>query len=282
MTLPRRYQIALVGIGAGLGDPVTALAKRLNALQEREHLLAEIHYIPWPTTLERDAALDCQREFSQEKTYDSLIGVVRNSEIKWVIGITDVDLGRSPLFFNGRDERTGAYGKRAAIISRRDWNTYAPPTRGEEQFLAYLVLCESICLIANYSEHQTVRYCLFDKCSERADLKPALAHPFVCEEDKAHLGTAHSELLPIIDCVLSFVKRRPFVRALGATLAFSPWGRALLSLTASLLGGLIAFSANWLAQSIGPGLGAVVLVVIILVVIIVILVLTFLEVKRET
>lgn len=82
-------------------------------------------------------------------------------------------------------------GSRVGVITLLELGAYAPDWCTQEQYLAYLILCEATCLAAgNDFEHPEVFGCLYDLCAEKTDLYNCLANPRIHPDCITRLSAA--------------------------------------------------------------------------------------------
>jgi len=86
------------------------------------------------------------------------------------------------------------------VVTANRFKDYLPPGGTLYRYLAYLVICETLCLLARRQfEHREYKLCLFDMCERKSDLKDCLAAPTIHPDCLVRLRTAFHE--PQIDDV---------------------------------------------------------------------------------
>ncbi len=98
-----------------------------------------------------------------------------------LIGITHDSLEGSVFNKHNESENLG-------IVTTYNFEDYLPLGMVKEQFVAYLVLCESFCIASEKDlEHEESRFDLFDLCREKSDLAKCLEKPYIGKESRKSL-----------------------------------------------------------------------------------------------
>ena len=87
------------------------------------------------------------------------------------IGVTHERLQKDAFNYHSIPNSVG-------VVTIADYEEFSPPGQTREQFISFLILCESLCLACGIDlEHEEVRYCLFDWCSVKSQIKKCMEHP---------------------------------------------------------------------------------------------------------
>lgn len=140
--------------------------------------------------------------YTDEHYYERLCGIKQEQRgFDYAIAITSDDLERS--VFNTHDEERGV-----GIITVSHYWDYIPPGGSLQRYLAFLVLCETLCLVGRYQfEHSRPAYCLFDMCRNKRDLSLCLTRPKIepaCEKELRTAGF-RDEHLDAATAILTYV-----------------------------------------------------------------------------
>ncbi len=117
--------------------------------------------------------------YTDEHYYAKLRGVKKEQKYDYAIALTNDDLERA--VFNTHREFEGV-----GVITVSHYLDYTPPGGTLRRYLAFLVLCETLCLVGQYQfEHSRQSHCLFDMCLDKRDLTSCLSRPQIeatCEK----------------------------------------------------------------------------------------------------
>lgn len=129
--------------------------------------------------------------YTDEHYYMRLREAKAEQHYDYAIAITNDDLERS--VFNTHRELEGI-----GIITVSHYRDYTPPGGTLQRYLAFLVLCETLCLVARYQfEHSRQSHCLFDMCRNKHDLTSCLSRPHIeatCEKDLRTAGFSDEQI----------------------------------------------------------------------------------------
>ncbi|HEY3946542.1 MAG TPA: hypothetical protein VGL78_15045 [Solirubrobacteraceae bacterium] len=166
------------------GFALTEFAESLNGLQDAFEF----------TGFDKQWNLDEYDElhiFTNEHYYDRLRGAKAEQHYDYAIAITSDDLEQS--VFNVHRE-----GEGIGIITVSHYEEYLPPGGSFQRYLAFLVLCETLCLAGKYQfEHSRQSHCLFDMCENKHDLIACLSRPQIelrCERNLRKAGFGDGQI----------------------------------------------------------------------------------------
>jgi len=203
ITVPPKPRVALcstqgletAAFSSRRGFSLTRFAELLNSLQTCfEYTAFDQQWVLGP--------YDKLHIYTDEHYYERL-GIIKGEQrgYDYAIAITSDDLERS--VFNTHDETRGL-----GIITLSHYWDYIPPGGSLQRYLAFLVLCETLCLIGHYQfEHSRPAYCLFDMCRNKRDLTLCLTRPKIeaaCEQDLRAAGFA-DEHIDAANSILTYV-----------------------------------------------------------------------------
>lgn len=176
--------------------PIGALVRRLNSLQTLFHY----QVIDPPLIL---GEYDERHLYNDQTYYDAIAKRIANSPIKWGIAIVSEELQEGS--FNRHNEVTGC-----GVITVKHYKEYIPNGHSLDQYLAFLILCESFCIVCGqHLEHHMRCYCLFDMCDDKHDLIECIRKSFIhedCEQKIFAAGFTHEDFSEA-EKILSFARR---------------------------------------------------------------------------
>jgi hypothetical protein len=128
-------------------------------------------YVMLHDTIESDQEYDGVHCYTNDFYFNHL-NVKRSqsqkSNIRFMIGVTHDGLDGDR--FNVHDQVSG-FG----MVTMHDNEKYKPAGMSLEQYLAYLILCESFCLVgAKHYEHHKRLFDVFDECKDKQDFRKCL------------------------------------------------------------------------------------------------------------
>jgi hypothetical protein len=215
--------IGIFDLGGKLPIKIADLVKRLNSYGSNFRY-RELNAV---SPLDK---YDILHGYSDRHLFDYVKERIHGTDCVCGIGLTHVSL--EPQAFNRHDRITWRHG----VVSYYDYRKYTPIDRDLEQYLVYLILCESFCLVGKmHFEHDEQDYCLFDMCIHKEDLKHCLHNPKIvdgtnkCRTILRDRGF-RAEDLEAADRMLNFVGSLKWKRLLSSLFTAS---------TALLLGVLI-------------------------------------------
>jgi hypothetical protein len=122
--------------------------------------------------------------YTDEHYYRELRRAKTDRGVDYAIAITTDDLERA--VFNTHKELEGI-----GIITVSRYLDYLPPGGSLQRYLAFLVLCETMCLAGKWQfEHSRHARCLFDMCRNKSDLTLCLSRPHIDDDCEAALRSA--------------------------------------------------------------------------------------------
>lgn len=139
--------------------------------------------------------------YKDDRYFDRLREAKAEHKYTYAIVITANDLERS--VFNTHRELEGI-----GIITVSHYLEYLPPAGTLRRYLAFLVLCETLCIVGRYQfEHSQQSCCLFDMCRNKRDLTQSLSRPQIESGCEAALEAAGFSEKHIDDAyaILSYV-----------------------------------------------------------------------------
>lgn len=172
------YHVALIPVArlefGGMRDPDAFLAKVAARLNLRQKLF---HYqIFGPTISLGEYPDQFDHGYLSQQYYDELKRRISASSYLRAIAITPEELEQGS--FNRHDHAAGV-----GVITINGYKNYVPPGCTMTQYLSYLILCESLCLVAGqHFEHRETWFCLFDMCHRKSDLTDCLRRPYIHKE----------------------------------------------------------------------------------------------------
>jgi len=225
----RPIPIALMNLGGLLPIDLNRLAQDLN--RARGQKLFEFHAVKMPVPLPG-------RDLPHAYSFASLFRTIKGNLFahSFGIGITHEVLEDSR--FNWHDENLGV-----GAITIDHAEVYNPPGRSLYQYVAYLVLCEALCITSKTQLEHTDRYfCLFDMCTDREDIKTCIKEAHIhegCKRRLVSLGfTPHD--LASADDILRFVKQISISHAVRETIENPFVGFLLGGLTVNLVSNYVS------------------------------------------
>jgi hypothetical protein len=202
--------------------------------------------------------------YSNSRYGDKLKDAMHERHCPFAIVITTEDL--EDTVFNAHKEDEG-WG----IITTSRYVDYLPPGSSLFRYLAYLVLCETLCLVGKYQfEHARHAHCLFDMCRNKRDLTQCLSRPSVeqeCQDRLRDAGFSDTHLQDVYE-ILTFVGMSSvpqmltrgvtepgasFLLGVAATLATAITVTICVTLAEALFAGVALFWVLWLFVLAGRG-----------------------------
>lgn len=203
VTHERPIPIALVNLGGLLPISLKSLANDLNRIKNQKlfsfHAVAE--KVPLPNRT-------LPHGYTLRSLYALIKDKIKGTGYSFGIGITHEVL--EDARFNWHDQKSGI-----GVITTDQSEVYNPVGRTLYQYLAYLVLCEALCITGKTQfEHSGRNYCLFDMCMEKSDIKKCLTNPFIhCTEKLKEAGFTDEDI-ESANGILAYVKRLRFTDVL--------------------------------------------------------------------
>jgi len=155
------YRVGLVDLGGESGLNFLKFTRKLNSLQNT------FHYGKVSTVTELGIK-DVLHGYSYENLFNMVQSHIEGTDFKFGVGIIHERLEQDAFNHHSIDQRVG-------IISLRDFEEYIPFGRSKEQYLAYLLLCESFCIVGGVEfEHPEERDCLFDFCRDKLHFRQCM------------------------------------------------------------------------------------------------------------
>ncbi len=203
------YKIGLIDVGGKLPIDIHKLVKRLNGFGGNFHYGAG----------EKVSILgkfDLTHGYSDNHFWGFVREHIHGTEYAYGIGLTHLPLVEKDAF-NRHDIVNGV-----GMITFHDYRKYTPINRDLEQYLVYLILCESFCLVGETQfEHNETECCLFDMCGNKDDLRPCLSNPQIvqgtnrCRTRLRRAGFSEQDL-EAAQRMLRFVGRLKFRRLIDS------------------------------------------------------------------
>jgi hypothetical protein len=211
-----------------------ALARKLNNLQSLfEYRVISASLIMGEYTFDHG--------YRDETYYETMKDRIRSSEFRWAIAVTPEELEEGAFNRHSQGEGLG-------IVTVESYERFIPPDSSLLRYLAYLVLCESFCIVSGqHLEHREARYCLFDMCHRKSDLTECLRRPSIhneCVTRLRRLGFTNSDLEQAYR-ILRYVGKPEVLHILKQAVA-TPGGGFLVGVASGLLANLLVqFSPVW-------------------------------------
>jgi hypothetical protein len=145
-------------------------------------------YVPVTPHLGKLGKRDMKHSYSDEVFFSTIRKHLASTKYIYAIGITRDPLEQSS--FNRHDKLSFTSPrwreiKMVGIITVARAHEFTPWDKTLEQYLAYLLLCESFCLSGRtHFEHDEAHSCLFDECGRLEDLLGCLEQPHLCKESR--------------------------------------------------------------------------------------------------
>jgi len=254
MNVPRKHSLRIVLIQVEGLELVRIRGQEkidLNAIAQRLNRLQKLfsYEVIGPTI--RLGEYTSTHGYLDETYHRTMEARIQNSRFKWAIAITPEELEEGS--FNRHSGNKGL-----GIITTESYQNYIPPGSTLHQYLAYLILCESFCIVGGVDlEHQEKRYCLFDRCHKKMDLIECLRQPHIHEDCREKLLTLGYDVADLeqAENILKFVKAPNRWHRLGQFIQ-EPFQGLILGLAIGILTNLITKLDTTLVLVITIGLFA--------------------------
>jgi hypothetical protein len=139
------------------------------------------------------------------------------SDLKYAICVVSEELEDSSFNKHNKDDWTEDGTKDEAtkdmglgVITIQDYKMYSPAATKLEQYLAFLILCESFCIVSRHHiEHSERKFCLFDLCHDKKDLITSIMRAFIhdqCIEDLLSFGFNEEDIAEA-NKILAYVRK---------------------------------------------------------------------------
>jgi hypothetical protein len=180
----KTYRVALVDVGERLppGFCIDVLLRKLNALQKS---FSFEMVRPIPAEVLQNPDLGGQWYYFR-KIFEILSKHPEISKYDYLIGLTHVRLteDEDSVDEGNRDYFSLSNLDRISLVTlNQNITDHNSPTKTIYQFIAFNILGELLCNLARaYLYHTDVRYCLFDECMDRGNVKLALQKSYICPE----------------------------------------------------------------------------------------------------
>jgi len=252
-TVPRLQQVRLGPFRRRLD--LGRICEALNRAQGAfEYIL-----LPEPVTY-RDLTMLLPHQYGDEQHWALLVNAFQARRVVYNFGILIVTRELADSSFNRHNEASGL-----GIITLYQHQTYLPPLVDSEQYLMYLILCETYCIVGQrHFEHAEVRYCLFDMCNNKLDFIDCISAPLICKRCLTALAEVgfEQEQIEASQGPFEVIAKQRWYSALGHGLG-DPRAIFFLGIYASLMGSLAAQSHPLLAL-LGGQLVACTYIVVVL------------------
>jgi hypothetical protein len=127
---------------------------------------------------------DATHLYRNERYFERLVQTRQRRDWDAAIAITAEEL-QNGVFNTHRESAS------VGVITANRFKEYLPPGGTLYRYLAYLVMCETLCLLARRQfEHREYKLCLFDMCEKKSDLKDCLAAPTIHADCLTRLRSA--------------------------------------------------------------------------------------------
>ncbi len=211
VTKARPFELGLVSLGSEM--QLARLTDRLNRLQKI------FHYEPFSPGIDLPRKYDLKHIYSDKVYYSAIEKALYRTDYNYCIGITNERLQESS--FNRHDHNRGT-----GVITIADAEGFTPWDKTINQYLAYLILCESYCLVGKkHYEHSPRRFCLFDECHDLKDLVKCLQRPHICNKCKKRLMQRFEQSdIEGAQPVLDYVGKPSILRILSRSFGNPLWG----------------------------------------------------------
>lgn len=158
----RPYRIAIIDLGGLSGINYRKLARKVNSLQ------TTFRYVVVSPAVTDLGIKDELHVYTYNRLFSLIKSHLEGTECKFGVGIIHERLEKDAFNHHSVDERVG-------VITVRDYEEYIPFGRSKEQYVTYLLICETLCLIGGVDfEHQENRNCLFDWCIEKPHFRQCM------------------------------------------------------------------------------------------------------------
>jgi hypothetical protein len=188
--------LAIVRVDSREDIPLKRVINKLNSLQT----LFQYKIVNPPMSLDE---YDLRHLYSDKIYFETMAHRIEKSPLKWAITIVSEELEDGS--FNRHNQEAG-FG----VISVKHYKEYLPSGRNLDQYLAFLILCESFCLVSGqHLEHHLRKFCLFDICDDKNDLIECIRISFIHEACKTKIidaGFKESDILEA-EKILAFVRK---------------------------------------------------------------------------
>lgn len=226
---------------------VNDLAIKLNSLQD----VFDFNALGTPLNI---GPRDDLRGHKLDTIFDGISK--RNETVKQGLAIGIISSRLEDSSWNRHDEDNGV-----GVITIKDYENYLPIGKNVDQYLMYLLLCESFCLeTKTHLEHEQPYQCLFDLCGddEKNEFIESLNNPHIhtnaegsgrdgCWEKLLGFGYSEDDLNNV-GKALNYINRRSFL-GFVASVSKSPLAGyyigIIISLSASLVSQLFPDIAIW-------------------------------------
>jgi hypothetical protein len=243
------------------------LCKKMN--KKQKHRSFEFFVSNVPLVFPDGTKMEDKHNYSHAQHFSLL----KQKQGKYKIGITQNAITEN--CFNAQD--ISNTNNLVGIVTTDDMEKFNVKGRSKRQYLAYLVLCVTICLLAgeDLEEGHEIKpdgLCLFDPCRGRDKLTRCLKEPHICRECLAHLdnnGLLSNEQIEDAKSILKFVKHKSFKEAFMSTVSMRYMGLLFgflinngILLTANQMGvNIVLNGLEWWIMGVGTGLFALLTII---------------------
>lgn len=207
-----------------------------------------------------DITMSLPHAFGDEQHWAVMLKAFQERNVSYNFGILIVTSELADSSFNRHNEMSGL-----GVITLYQHLTHLPPLVDSEQYLMYLILCETYCTVGQtHFEHGVVRYCLFDMCNNKADFIDCITTPQICNGCLAALDAAgfEAEQIDASRGPFELIAKRRWYSILGHAIA-DPRAIFFLGIYTSLMGSLAAQANPGLAFVGGQLVVAIYIVVVL-------------------
>jgi hypothetical protein len=239
-----RFRVQLVY----LGEDVEIDGLRLAKLAEKLNKCQSLFEFGRGDPVVDLGPYDKTHTYSYDKFYTWASHRKQGTNYHAAIGITHQALEDQSFNNHSIQERVG-------VVTLHDYEKYKPPSMRIDQYVTYLILCESLChLVQEDLEHQATHYCLFDWCTEKDTMRKCLANPHVCVGSKDNLRQALGrkrypnveQALVEVDKALRYVSKKSIVAEVAKAWNNPVIGILLGGLAVNMLSSYLSDLAPWI------------------------------------
>jgi|GEM_PF-4052825 len=116
-----------------------------------------------------------KHSYEHKQYYDLLKGEAGG----YKIGITQIPLEDNCFNHQDVSDKNNLMG----LVTLKDMKTFNVSGRNEYQYLSYLIVCVTVCMVMREDlelGHEKNNFCLFDPCLGKESLKDSIQSPFIC------------------------------------------------------------------------------------------------------
>ena len=182
----RHVRVGLIDVGEQLPFDLSRLAERLN--REQAEFRFQVLGVMTAAVLGPPTVKD--RAYEASAVHQGLKALGRRRECDYMIGVTHVRIEAKPPGSTRFEPyfSLGDFAEAAIVSVHPSMARCRGPTMTMDQYVAYLLMCETLILTAGRDLSHTVnRRCLFDECQDRYELRHCIESGTICNECKTEL-----------------------------------------------------------------------------------------------